>query len=193
MAGWYNAVSFLRKSFTCGFCSKNVAPSIGYINNDANNNAIAFIVICPNCDSPTYFDKYKIQFPKVRLGEEVQGISDAGVESLYNEARDCTSVGAYTSVVMTCRKILMNLAVQHDAKENQSFVYYVEFLAEKGYVPPNGKPWVDEIRKKGNDANHEIRIMTEPEAKQILKFVEMLLRFNYEFPSMLNPPETPSS
>ena len=29
--------------------------------------------------------------------------------------------------------------------------------------------------------------MKESEAKQILKFVEVLLRFNFELPAMLNP------
>lgn len=79
----------------------------------------------------------------------------------------------------------MNIAVQHGAQSGQSFVSYVDYLEKNGYVPPNGKEWVDLIRQKGNEATHEIELMTQADAAQILHFVEMLLRFIYEFPSML--------
>lgn len=183
MSDWSNLSNITRRSFKCGYCGKDVAPSSGYF----GQNPAVSILICPNCSNPTFFTTDGEQNPKTRLGEEIQGITDLGVAALYNEARDCTAVGAFTSAVLICRKILMNLAVQHGANENEKFIYYVDYLATAGYVPPNGKAWVDEIRKKGNEATHEIKIMNEPEAKQILKFVEMLLRFNFEFPTMLNP------
>ncbi len=78
----------------------------------------------------------------------------------------------------------MNIAVKHGAPENQSFQSYVEYLDQNGYVPPNGKKWVDAIRKKGNDANHEIPLMTATDARNIVRFSEMLLRFVYEMPNM---------
>jgi hypothetical protein len=53
------------------------------------------------------------------------------------------------------------------------------------YVPPNGKQWVDHIRKKGNEATHEIALMSEADAKELLVFLEMLLRFIYELPNMI--------
>jgi len=40
---------------------------------------------------------------------------------------------------MLCRKLLMNLAVQQGALENQSFQSYVEYLDKHRFVPPNGK------------------------------------------------------
>ena len=67
-------------------------------------------------------------------------------------------------------------------------IEYVQYLSDKGYVPPDGKEWVDHIRKKGNEANHEISIMGESDAKDLLGFTEMLLRFIYEFPSRLPKP-----
>jgi len=76
----------------------------------------------------------------------------------------------------------MHIAVDLGAKKNQGFTYYVEYLASNGYVPPNGKPWVDHIKDLGNEANHEIRLMTAEEAHRLLTFVEMLLIFLYEFP-----------
>ncbi len=79
----------------------------------------------------------------------------------------------------------MNVAVGLGADPNKSFISYVEYLADKGYVPPNGKGWVDHIRKKGNEANHEIRLMTQPDAEELISFAEMLLKFIYEFPSRI--------
>ena len=73
----------------------------------------------------------------------------------------------------------MNLAVRESAPEDKNFAFYVDYLATKGFVPPKGRPWVDKIRDKGNEANHEIKEMQEQDAKDILHLVEMLLRFNF--------------
>ncbi len=95
-------------------------------------------------------------------------------------------VSAYTSAVLACRKLLMNIAVAEGAKENRKFIEYVEFLANKGYVPPGGKHWVDHIRQQGNEATHEIEMKSESEAKDLISFVEMLLKFIYEFPARVH-------
>ena len=42
----------------------------------------------------------------------------------------------------------MNIAVAKGAPEGLSFIKYVEYLSENNYVPPDGKEWVDHIRKK---------------------------------------------
>jgi hypothetical protein len=77
----------------------------------------------------------------------------------------------------------MNIAVSQGAKPGGSFISYVEYLASNGYVPPNGKGWVDHIRKKGNEATHEIVLMTQDDAQELISFSEMLLKFIYEFPN----------
>jgi Domain of unknown function (DUF4145) len=46
----------------------------------------------------------------------------------------------------------------------------VEYLANNGYVPPNGKGWVDHIRKKGNEATHEIILMKREDALELMAF-----------------------
>jgi hypothetical protein len=96
-------------------------------------------------------------------------------------------VGANTAVVLLARKLLMNIAVQHGAQPGKAFVDYIDYLSDNGFVPPNGRAWVDQIRKKGNEATHEIPQITEQDARQILTFTEMLLKFVYEFPSMVTP------
>lgn len=182
---WHSPQQVGRKTYTCGFCGDKVGPDRAYFAKVHPGGRTACVYICPSCTLPTFIDDDVGQIPAPRLGRTVKGITDSGVESLYNEARDCTSVGSYTAAVLLCRKILMNIAVQHGAEAGKSFVSYVDYLEQNGYVPPNGKDWVDLIRKKGNEATHEIALMTQADAAQILHFVEMLLRFIYEFPSML--------
>jgi hypothetical protein len=77
----------------------------------------------------------------------------------------------------------MHIAVEKGAAENLKFIEYVEYLSTKGYIPPDSKEWVDEIREKGNEATHEIVIMSETEAKDLLQLTEMLLKIIYQFPS----------
>jgi hypothetical protein len=112
------------------------------------------------------------------------------VGSLYDEARGCITGNYHTAAILLCRKILMHIAVEKGAKEGLRFIEYIDHLANSGYVPPNGKPWVDHIRQKGNEANHELVIMAREDATLLLTFLEMLLRFIYEFPNSI--PKTPS-
>ncbi len=84
----------------------------------------------------------------------------------------------------------MNIAVNLGAPVGQTFISYVEYLAKNGYVPPNGKGWVDHIRRKGNEATHEIALMTQEDANDLITFSEMLLKFIYEFPSKIKPTTT---
>jgi hypothetical protein len=101
------------------------------------------------------------------------------------------TVNSLTSVVLTCRKLLMHIAVEKGAPTGKSFLEYVEYLADKGFVPPDGKGWVDHIRKKGNEANHEIKIMSSDDASDLIAFSEMLLKFVYEFPAKIKPAAAP--
>ena len=81
----------------------------------------------------------------------------------------------------------MNIAVQQGATEGLKFIEYVDFLAANGFIPPNGKGWVDHIRKKGHEATHEIALMVQADAEELISFSEMLLKFIYEFPSRVPP------
>jgi len=182
MYEWNHAEAAGKVTFTCGYCGKETAPNKWF--RDVHN--YAHIYICPACTKPTFCEHTTgLHTPSVRLGRDIMGISSGDIANLYNEARDCTSAGAYTAAALICRKILMNLAVQHGADGNKSFVFYVDYLAEKGFVPPNGRTWVDAIRLKGNEATHEIELMDNKDAQLVLHFTEALLRFNYEMPHLL--------
>jgi len=183
---WHDSKKVGKRSFLCGYCGKDVGPDEGYFAViPEHQNRLANIFICPLCTQPTFIDFNGKQYPNKRFGNEVSGITDEKIQKIYLEARDAASAGAHTAAVLISRKILMNVAVQKGAKKGLTFNNYVEYLVNAGYVPPEGKSWVDKIRDKGNDATHEIELMTEADAKLIIHFTEMLLRFVYELPSML--------
>ena len=171
-------------SYSCGFCGDKVSSDKGYkigAQSDGSGKQIGGIYICPNCQGPTFFAPDKKQYPGPTIGNSVKFIPD-NLQSLYEEARNCFKCLCYTSSVLICRKMLMNIAVEKGAKTNLKFIEYVEYLSSEGYLPPDGKTWVDHIRKKGNEATHEIKVMEEQDAKDLIIFLEMLLKFVYEFP-----------
>lgn len=181
---WQSLGSIGPKQFRCGHCGFSVANDKGYFDSNTNYRRI---YLCPNCDLPTIFTEGAHQYPGVAPGNEVQHLPPE-LAQLYREARNCCSVSAFTASVLTSRKMLMNIAVQQGAKEGLKFIEYVEYLAANGFIPPNGKGWVDHIRKKGNEATHEIALMAQPDAEELVAFSEMLLKFIYEFPSRVPNP-----
>lgn len=183
---WPNHVNLNSKSYTCGYCGEFISSEKGFYSNikiDHNTRSFGFVYICHSCHKPTFFDIEGRQSPGAVFGNVVKNISDQGVETLYDEARRCYSVGGFTSAVLACRKLLMHIAVSKGAKENLNFIQYVEYLSDNNFIPPGSKDWVDHIRDKGNEANHEIKIMEEEEAKDLISFMEMLLKIIYEFPA----------
>lgn len=176
--GW-NATKIPSKNFKCGYCGQSIASNVGFGGSNGN------IYICHFCGKPTYIEGDNKQYPGSIPGTPVKHIPRVEVESLFNEARSCWSISAYTASVMCCRKLLMNIAVAEGAEEGKTFAEYVGYLDDNNYIPPKGKDWVDEIRKLGNEANHNINMKTPQEAKKILNFTEMLLRFIYELPGVM--------
>lgn len=140
------------------------------------------IFICTHCHMPTFIYK-DIQVPGNRFGSPVKDVPDE-VNSVYEEARSSFAAGAYTGVVLLCRKLLMHIATDLGANEGLRFVEYVEYLNDNHYARVRSDQWVDQIRQFGNQANHEIRINTKEEAQRIIKFCEMILKLNYEYPAI---------
>ena len=177
------------RSYRCGFCDREVASKEGYqkyIINHIERKQVGGIWICPGCECPSYFDSHDGQTPSPLLGNRVEKLPPE-LEKIYDEARGCTRAKAYTACVLLCRKLLMHIAVEEGASPGDNFIKYIDFLVEKEYVSPRSKIWVDQIRQKGNEANHEIRFMTKDEAMDLLSFSEMLLKTIYEFPARINP------
>jgi hypothetical protein len=186
-AGWFHAQDLSNRKFVCGFCNATVSSVKGYKlghGPSGDGDLIGAVYICSNCGGPSFFAPDGTTYPTPALGNPVEHVPQ-DLNALYEEARRCSSHNCFTATVLLCRKMLMNIAVQQGAAEGLHFVQYVTFLADKGFVPPHGKQWVDHIRSKGNEATHEIALMDEQDARDLITFIAMLLRFIYEFPSML--------
>lgn len=119
--------------------------------------------------------------PGVQFGDPIASAPEP-VRDVYDEARRCMSINAFTSTALLCRKILMNLAFVHGATEGKTFVFYIEYLLGKGFVPPTWRPWVEKIKDKGNDATHEIAPIDRKEAETVIRFTHMLLSTIYDLP-----------
>ena len=189
---WQGQQAATGERYLCAHCGTDVgAVSIqkGEVvvrSNGQRTGHVVKILYCSVCSEPTYFDMTGKQMPAVRFGATLKSLPE-DVRKLYDEARDCSGVGAYTACVMICRKILMNLAVREGAKEGLGFVEYVDYLESNGHTPKKGKEWVDRIRKMGNEANHAIAPKSKDDAESIIHLIEMLLRFNFDLGSPAKP------
>ncbi len=174
---WKNQVEIESRQFTCGLCGSLTGYNRGFKH---ESNGSWLIYICPVCDKPNIFLK-TYQYPSQPFGNPLYKLPD-DLRNLYDDARNCISINAFTASVMLCRKILMNFAVSEGAKENGSFLNYVDYLADNSFISPKAKDWVNHIRTKGNEANHEICLMERQDAEDIILFTEILLKSNIEFP-----------
>jgi hypothetical protein len=197
---WVNLLPMQPHAWTCGYCGLSVGGNQGYYRNDGLkahqnqipqpgtpvaynlvNTAVPRILICSHCAKPTYFDG-ATQMPGVAFGNPVSNLPPE-VSGLYAEARNSMQVSAFTGAVLLCRKLLMNVAASQGAAPGQHFIKYVDYLANQGYVPPNATGWVNHIRDKGNEATHEIPAASEADAKDLITFIEMILKLIFEFPN----------
>jgi hypothetical protein len=186
---WYQLQGIPNRTFECGYCGKLVSTDRGFKVGAAPNGGGQFATgawMCPNCRGLTFVTIHdgQAQVPAPAFGRPVSN-TPADLTALYEEARRCTTQNCHTAAVLLCRKMLMNIAVQEGAAPNLKFIEYVDYLADSNFIPPHGKKWVDHIRQKGNEATHEIALMGQKDAQELITFVEMLLRFIYEFPAMV--------
>ena len=179
---WQQTVSVTSESYRCGYCGNDVASNSGWYTKGGS----AYVRICPQCNVPTFFSANNDQIPGPLLGGNVAGLED-DIADLYKEARASITVNAHTGAVMLCRKILMNVSVAKGAGEGLRFAQYVEWLMAEGYAPKGSEEWVNYIKNRGNEANHEIRSMTKEDAEGVLRFTEQLLRNMYELPDLIPP------
>jgi len=181
-------------TYDCGYCGNSVASDYGYFGTEriqelhGGYDVTHQICICPHCNLPTFFSPSGSQAPGPSVGGDVAHIPSVEVKALYDEARACMKVNAHTAAAMCCRKLLMNVAVAEGAKPNLRFLQYADFLVDEGHVTRKAKGWVDHIRKKGNEANHEINIFSSEDAQRLMKFSEMMLRVVYEYPAEAENP-----
>ncbi len=178
-------------SIKCGYCRNIIAPGLGYLIEgqligDFSDKDMAYIYMCPHCHNPIiYFTETKTTIPGNMYEREIQHLPDS-IQALYTECRTCYANQCYTAAQMIARTVLMHIAVELGAEENQTFANYVDYLDTHGYIPPNGRDWVDFIRTSGNIANHQLVIKDKEETEKVISFLSALLYIIYELPNVLH-------
>jgi hypothetical protein len=193
---WAGLANLPARRYRCGFCGDQVASEKGWITDTVIPNTDTHpgqLRVCPICKQPTFFRTFGppepgvAQVPGAPVGAVVKHLPP-DVGRLYEEAKDCHAASAFTAAVLALRKLLMHIAVEKEAKESLTFVEYVDYLDRRHYLGHDGKGWVDLIRTRSNEANHEIELMTADDSGHLLTLAEMLLKLVYEFPGNLPKP-----
>lgn len=179
---WQNLETLQTRRLQCGHCGNRVSSNKGYsaVRPGSGGVQTGKAYLCHDCGRLSMFDEDIIQVPAPMLGRSIAKLPD-DINNLYDEMRKASSQGAYSLVVMGGRKLLMHIAVSLGAEESKKFVQYVKYLEDNHYTPPKSKNWVKAIKDMGNESNHELVISGKEDAEKILKFLDLLMTFNYEF------------
>jgi len=119
--------------------------------------------------------------------ESVSGIPSLTLMTLQSPVFTTSALGGKRVKLHSGGIVLQKALDAHSRSEGcsgwQELIEYVEYLTANHYVPPDAKGWVDHIRTKGNEANHEIVISSKTDAQELISFLEMLLKVIFEFPA----------
>lgn len=139
---------------------------------------------CPGCRAGSIKNKHGVVYPVAPTGRPVKNLPK-DVAQAWQEAGLAHSAGAYTAAEMMCRKILMHLAVdQADAEPGKPFTNYIDTLDKKGFITAGLKPVIDQVRNRGNVANHKLPASSDEESMITLTITGHLLEAMYELPGM---------
>lgn len=198
---------------TCGHCSRDVGAEVVFIEGVNLADLITsdlkvplgqktLWLRCPACGQGSVRTPMTtgggglVVFPGALPASAVSNLP-SDVATAWTEARRAHSVGAYTAAEIMCRKILMHLAVDvAGSAPGKSFVEYVNDLEAENYIMAGLKPVVDQIRNRGNKANHELPASTEQESITTITITQHLLSGVYELPALTTssaPAGTPST
>lgn len=178
-------------NFECGVCGKLAS---GRVLCDVTREDGQFVSWCLcSCEKkePTILTqkdgKITAQLPVPRKFHSNPKWPDE-IAFLYDDAAKSFAAGAFTSSSMACRKLLMSVACDQQAKagvpveEGKTFAYYVDYLADNVLTFAGSKQPIDAIRKIGNEANHHVAQVDEPDAERSMTIVQYMLDVIYTFP-----------
>ena len=149
-------------------------------------------MVCQDCCGASiaiaYEDGWATVYPPRPSGRQIESLP-TDVVKMWEEANLTYSVGAYTSAVLMCRKIVFATAVKcglpakNEKGRAPKFEECVNYLVEKGVITTHIKNnWADSIRTWGNAATHEIQSVKESTADKAIKFTEQVLLLSFEYP-----------
>ena len=178
----YNYNQSDEHAFAMGDCSACGAHQFAVVGYTADTAGIW--LRCLNCKRG-YVQNSGVVSPPMLPLRVPAGVSGVELE-VWNEARECLGVGAYTAAVMLCRKLLMHIAVANGLSPKSdrgfapTFVQCVEHLETEGLITNRMRPWIDRIKDVGNEANHEVVSVSKEAAMDVGSFTQKLLELAYE-------------
>jgi hypothetical protein len=102
------------------------------------------------------------------------------------EAHLCLSIGAFRGAAAMARRAVQGVAVEQGAKDAKLSAQLKE-LEAKATLHPTMVEWADHIRLLGNVGAHPgadgLETVSEDEAREVVRFLDELLRWLYELPA----------
>lgn len=180
-------------SITCPVCGKGKTVNIALAQDKRQYVDTEYRwMVCQDCCGASiaiaYDDEWATIYPPRPSGRQIENLPHDVME-MWEEANLTYSVGAYTSAVLMCRKIIFATAVRCGLPEKNdkgwapNFDECVNHLVDKGIITTHIKEnWADSIRIWGNAATHEIQSVKESTANKAVKFTEQVLLLSFEYP-----------
>tara|TARA_B100000315_G_scaffold227984_1_gene236318 strand:+ start:1137 stop:1814 length:678 start_codon:yes stop_codon:yes gene_type:complete len=197
----------------CPHCgTKQVAFEVRYENNQLDNpdQFVHSYAECGVCSRPVVIifrrtGETNIQHRDVRVHEHLNkspgdfqitafyptpDIPDApehlpeNVEQFFNEAIDNLKTGPNAAGAMLRKSVDVGLKIIAP-KVKGTFFQRIDKLAEDGKITTDLAKWAHKVRLEGNDASHEVDPFKPEEAEKLYRFTDLLLRYLFTLPGML--------
>lgn len=188
--GWHHFLRVQGPPYVCGYCDSKVDPDRGWsaVDPNASSSQVPAIRICSGCGRPSFFDLDGSQTPRPLPAEPIRALSDEDLNGLYEEARKAAGAGAHRTCVLACTEALRYMAVRAGAGASDSYSVCLDWLDRSDCIPPQAKPWIEDVRQSGWGGDGEIAKTSEKHALTVLRFVQIVLQFKYSVPSLLGAP-----
>ena len=172
--------------FSCPYCNTRVRVLADLQLYDAELGIIKYHIFkCTECYMPVIMglDK-KILPPSQFLPFDDVHYLPQNIEKLYTECRRCYANKCYHSVIMVARTLLMHVAVDKGDIAGRTFVQYITYFSDNGFIGSKNEEWVDKIRTIGNKYVHQLDEATTEDAEKVILFIKQLLGNLYEMPAL---------
>lgn len=126
-------------------------------------------------------------FPKP-APSRIPGYATDELKRYFAQAADAAKRGSWDASGAMSRKVI-DVSTQQllgaDSKSYRTIQARIDALAAKHALTPELKDWAHQVRLGGNDAAHDEDPFTQPEAEELLDFVELYLTYVYTLPGRL--------
>jgi hypothetical protein len=128
-------------------------------------------------------------YPTPGSGSLDNSVNEA-VASAYDEGMRCIGIGAYRSAAVMFRSALFLFVKDkgsEKAKSERHLKVALEQMKNDNILHPSLWDWADHLTQLGNEGAHpeDYDEITEKEAQGLAKFLQNLIRIEYEMPAQL--------